>query len=69
MQLVSKYHQRNRFLLCNIDIYNKHALVVPLKKKKKLLQLLRLFKIFLESLDVNQTKYGWIKVVGEFYNR
>ena len=46
MQLVSKYHQRNRFLLCNIDIYNKHALVVPLKKKKKIITITKAFQNF-----------------------
>ena len=34
MQLLSKFHKGFRFLLCVIDIYSKHAWVVPLKDKK-----------------------------------
>ena len=35
MQLLSKYNNGIRFLLCVIDIFNKYARVVPLKDKKK----------------------------------
>ena len=34
MQLVSKFNEGLRFLLCVIDIYSKHAWVIPLKDKK-----------------------------------
>ena len=34
MQLISKFNKRFRFLLCVIDIFSKHAWVVPLKDKK-----------------------------------
>ena len=34
MQLVSKFNEGFRFLLCVIDIYSKHAWVIPLKDKK-----------------------------------
>ena len=34
MQLLSKYNNGFRFLLCVIDIYSKYAWVVPLKDKK-----------------------------------
>ena len=34
MQLLSKYNKGIRFLLCVIDIFSKHAWVVPLKDEK-----------------------------------
>ena len=34
MQLVSKFNEGFRFLLCVIDISSKHAWVIPLKDKK-----------------------------------
>ena len=34
MQLISKFNQGFRFLLCVIDIFSKYACVVPLKDKK-----------------------------------
>ena len=34
MQLISKFNQGFRCLLCVIDIFNKYAWVVPLKYKK-----------------------------------
>ena len=43
MQLISKFNNGIRFLLCVIDIYSKSAWVIPLKDEKAL-QLLMLFK-------------------------
>ena len=34
MQLISKFNERLRFLLCVIDIYTKYVWVIPLKDKK-----------------------------------
>ena len=34
MQLISKFNEGFRFLLCVIDIFTKYAWVVPLKDKK-----------------------------------
>ena len=34
MQLITKFNKRLRYLLCVIDIFSKHAWVVPLKDKK-----------------------------------
>ena len=34
MQLISKFNNRFRFLLCVIDIFSKHAWVAPLNDKK-----------------------------------
>ena len=45
MQLISKFNEGFRFLLCAIDIYSKYACAIPLKDKKEL-QLLMLFKKF-----------------------
>ena len=36
MQLISKFNEGFRFLLCVIDIFGKYAWVIPLKDKKKL---------------------------------
>ena len=46
MELISKFNKGFRFLLCVIDIYCKYAWVIPLKDKKKVLQLLMLFRKF-----------------------
>ena len=34
MQLISKFNEGFRFLLCVIDIYSKYAWVIPLRNKK-----------------------------------
>ena len=34
MQLLNKFNNGIRFLLCVIDIYNKYAYIIPLKDKK-----------------------------------
>ena len=34
MQLISKFNNGFRFVLCVIDIFSKYAWVVPLKEKK-----------------------------------
>ena len=34
MELISKFNEGFRFLLCVIDIFTKYAWVVPLKDKK-----------------------------------
>ena len=46
IHLISKCNKRFRFLLCVIEIYSKYAWVIPLKKKRKELQLLMLFRKF-----------------------
>ena len=47
MQLISKFNNGFRFLLCVIDIYNKYAWVIPLKDKKGI----TLINIFQNILD------------------
>ena len=46
LQLISIYNKRFRFLLCNIDIYNRYAWPLALKDKKGVVQLLTLSKNF-----------------------
>ena len=60
LQLLNKFDKGIRFFLCVffINIYSKYERVVPLKNKKKVLQLLRLFKNFWMNQAANQTKYG-----------
>ena len=66
MRLISKFNEDFRFSLCVTDIYKKYASVIPLKKK--VLQLLMLFKIFWKNLIGSQIKYG-VNKSSEFYNR
>ena len=71
MQLISKFNEGFRSLLCVIDIFSKYAWVVPLKDKKGITIVNAFQKILKEfdrsakqSLkDVNQRKYGLIKEV------
>ena len=58
IQLISKFDKIISFLLFIFDIYSKYALVLPLKDKKKVIQLLVLFRKFQMSLIANQAKYG-----------
>ena len=44
MQLISKFNKEIHFLLCVIVIFSRYAWVIPLKGKKRTLQLLILFK-------------------------
>ena len=48
MQLISKFNKGFRFLLCIIDIYSKHAWVVPLKDKKGV-SIVNVFQNFLDD--------------------
>ena len=49
MQLISKYNKWFRFVLCVIGIFSKYAWFVPLQHKKRVLQLLMLFKKVLQT--------------------
>ena len=67
MQLVSKFNEGFRFLLCVIDIYSKHALVIPLKDKKGI-TINNAFQKYLDELKHKPYKI-WIDKGSEFYNR
>ena len=49
MELISKFNKKFRFLLCVIDIFSKHAWVVPLKDKKGISVVNAFQKILKES--------------------
>ena len=52
MQLIRKFNKGLRFLLCVVGIYSKHAWVIPLKDKKKILQLLQIFTNSYKSYNI-----------------
>ena len=68
MQLISKFSEGFRLLLCVTDIFSTYTRFIPLKDEK-VLQLLMLFKksymnqivAKLSPKDINQIKYGLIK--------
>ena len=60
MQLISKFNKRYRFLLCVIDIFSKHAWVVPLKDEKDV-RIVDAFQKILNDSNRKPNKYGLIK--------
>ena len=52
MQLKIKYNKGFRFLLCDIDIFNKYAWVFPLKDKKGII----ITNTFQRNLDESNRK-------------
>ena len=67
MQLKSKFNEGFTFLLCVIDIFRKHAWVVPLKNKKGL-SIVNVFQKFLDDSKRKPNKI-WVDKRSEFYNR
>ena len=66
MQLISKFNEGFRFLLCVIDIFSKYAWVVPLKDKKDVSIVNALQSILKESnRKLNKI---WVDKGSEFYN-
>ena len=59
MQLISKFNERFRFLLCVIDIFSKYAWVVHLKDKKGV-SIVNAFQKMLKESD-RKLKSGSIK--------
>ena len=55
MQLLSKYNKGIRFLLCVIDIFSKHAWVVPLIDKKGI-SIVKAFQIILKQSNRKPNK-------------
>ena len=66
MQLISKFNQRFRFLLCVVDIFSKYAWVVPLKDKK----IVSTVNAFQKISDDSKRKSNkiWVDTGSEFYN-
>ena len=67
LQLISKFNNGFRFLLCVIVIFRKHARVVPLKDKKGV----SIVDAFQKILDDSKRKPNkiWVVEGSEFYNR
>ena len=66
MQLLSKFNKGFRFLLCVIDIFSKHAWVIPLIDKKGA----SIVNAFQKILDDSKRKPNkiWVDKGSEFYN-
>ena len=66
MQLISKFNEGFRFLLCVIDIFSKYAWVIPLKYKKGI-SIVNVFQKILEESGRKPNKI-WVDKGSEFYN-
>ena len=66
MQLMGKFNNGFRFLLCVIDVFSKYAWVVPLKDKKGV----SIVDAFQKILDKSRRKPNkiWVNKGSEFYN-
>ena len=67
MQLISKFNEEIRFLLCVIDIFSKYAWVVPLKDKKDITIIYAFYKILGES--GRKPNKIWTHKGSKFYHR
>ena len=67
MQLIRKFNERFRFLLCEIDIYSKYTWVIPLKVKKGM-TITNAFQKILDESKHTADKI-WVDKGSEFYNR
>ena len=68
MQLLSKYNKGTRFLLCVIDIFSKHAWVVPLKHKKGISIVKAFQSILKQSNSSRKPNKIWVDKGSEFYS-
>ena len=66
MQLISKYNERIRFLLCLIDIFSKYAWDVRLKDKKDI-TIVNAFQNILGNSKRKPNKI-WVDQGSGFYN-
>ena len=66
MQLISKYNERTRFLLCVIDIFSKYAWDVRLKDKKGI-TIVNTFQNILGNSKRKPNKI-WVDQGSGFYN-
>ena len=66
MQLLIKFNNGFRFLLCIIDIYSKYVWVFPLKDKKSI-SIVNAFQKILKESNRKSNKI-WVDKGSEFYN-
>ena len=66
MQLISKFNEGFRFLLCVIDIFKKYVWVAPLKDKKSM-SIVNAFQKILEESNRKSNKI-WVDKRSKFYN-
>ena len=66
MQLIIKYNKGIRYLLCAIDLFSKHAFVVPLKDRKGT-TIANAFQKILNNSKRKPNKI-WVDQGSEFYN-
>ena len=66
MQLISKFNEWFKFLLCTIDIFSKYSWVVPLKDKK-CVTITNAFQNILKESDRKPNKI-WVDKCSKFYN-
>ena len=66
MQLISKFNNGFRFLLCVIDIYSKYAWVITLKDKKGV-SVVNAFQSIIKKSNKKRKKI-WVDKGSEFYN-
>ena len=67
MQLISKFNEGIRFLLCVMDICSQYTWIVSLKNKKDV----SIVNDFQKNLDDSKRKLDkiWVNKGSEFYNR
>ena len=68
MQLISKFNNGFRFLLCVIDIICKYAWVAPLKDKKGATTANAFQKILNDSAKGRKPNKIWVDKGSKFYN-
>ena len=66
IQLINKFNERIRFLLCVIDIFSKYPWVVPLKDKKGV-SIANAFQKILDDSNRKPNKI-WVDKGTELYN-
>ena len=66
VQLLSKFNNGFRILLCVIDIFSKYTWVIPLKDKKDI-SIVNAFQIILKESNRKPNKI-WVDKGKEFYN-
>ena len=66
MQSLSRKNKGIKYLLCTIDLYSKHAFVIPLKDKKGI-SIVNAFDKIIKQSNRKPNKI-WVDQGGEFYN-